>query len=183
MNNFFLTALKSLKQTGTVTPSSKFLIRKITNNIDFQEHQTIVEFGMGDGCVTEILVEKIKPNTHLHGFELNDEFFEFCEKKFENYQHVNIYQENALDFEKAMNLTSEKSVDYFVSGLPLSLLKNKDIDTLVERMKYQLKPNGKYVQFQYSTDKLSYLKKHFGQVKLSYVLRNFPPAFVYSCQV
>lgn len=183
MNNFFITSVKSLKQTGTVSPSSKFLIKKIVRAIDFQRNRTILEFGTGNGCITEAILANMSDKAVLHSFELNDHFFQLSRKKFKHAPNIKVHNENALDFEQVIGLHQHETVDCVVSSLPLTLLKNEDIHLLIKRVKKRLKPGGYFIQYQYSLDKLRYFKKQFKQVSVSYTLRNIPPAFVYSCSV
>ena len=42
---------------------------------------------------------------------------------------------------------------------------------------------GQFLQFQYAPFDYKRLKSHFGSVKMSFSMRNFPPAFVYRCML
>lgn len=176
-----MTCLKSLKQSGTISPSSKYLIGKIIRDIDFREGQTIVEFGTGNGCITEVLLNNMMPNSQLHSFELNTNFWQFSQEKFKGVKNLELHNANAVQYDHIKALSQSNSIDYFVSSLPLTLLKNKDIDILMNKVKSSLKDNGKFIQYQYSLDKFAYLKRQFDQVQRSYTLLNFPPAFIYCC--
>jgi len=176
-----MTCLKSLKQSGTISPSSKYLIGKIIRDIDFREGQTIVEFGTGNGCITEVLLNNMMPNSQLHSFELNTNFWRFSQDKFKGVDNLKIHNLNAVSYDEIEALSQANSIDYFVSSLPLTLLNNKDIDILMNKVKCSLKEDGKFIQYQYSLDKFAYLKRQFDQVQRSYTLLNFPPAFVYCC--
>jgi len=181
MENFFMTCLKSLKQAGTISPSSKYLIEKIVKDIDFREGQTIVEFGTGNGCITEVLLQNMQPHSKLHSFELNTNFWQFSQEKFKGNRTLEIHNKNAVNYDQIEALSQLNSIDYFVSSLPLTLLKNEDIDILMNKIKNSLKEDGKFIQYQYSLDKFSYLKRQFDQVQRSYTMLNLPPAFVYCC--
>lgn len=151
-------------------------------NIDFKSNQIIIEFGAGNGCITETILEKMPKTNTLHVFELNDKFYQLCQQKFNRFPNIKIHNENALEFEKVIELKADEKVDYVISSLPLTLLKKEDINTLMRRVKKRLNPNGYFIQYQYSLDKLSYFKKQFTYVDLSCTLINLPPAFVYTCR-
>ena len=181
MNSYIKICLKSLGQTGTICPSSKYLIKEITQHIDFSKDITIVEFGTGDGCITEMLYEKMSPKSHLFSFELNEEFYHISKEKFQGVENVEVLNESALFFDTIKRLSDSGSVDYVISSLPLSLLEESEIDDLMSKVKGALKSEGKYIQYQYSLGKWRYLKNLFKKVKLDFTIRNLPPAVVYSC--
>lgn len=54
-------AFKNLKTVGTITFSSKFLVKNIIAPIDFNKARCIVELGAGDGCITKAILEKCTP--------------------------------------------------------------------------------------------------------------------------
>lgn len=181
MKNFFTTSIKSIKQTGIISPSSRHLVNDMIKNIEFDEDQIILEFGTGDGCMTEAILEGMGEGSHLISFELNDDFYHYAVDKFKTDPRIEIHQDNALNFDDSAYLDNRSSVDYVISSLPLTLLKQKDVNKLLKKVKSRLKPGGKFIQYQYSLGKLGDLKKVFSDVSLNYTLLNIPPAFVYTC--
>jgi phospholipid N-methyltransferase len=73
--------------------------------------------------------------------------------------------------------------DYIFSSIPLALIPKGVKRSILQNAVSNLKPNGKYIQFQYSLADYKLLKKHFSRVRLKFTMLNFPPAFVYSCSV
>ena len=73
--DFFKVAVKNLKTSGTLIPSSKFLAQKMLKNIDFYASNVLVELGPGNGAITHEILKNIGPNSHLICFEVNDEFY------------------------------------------------------------------------------------------------------------
>jgi len=181
MENFFKTSIKSLGRTGIIFPSSKLLIKKMINKIDFEQGRLFVEFGTGDGCLTEALLTNMTEDSILLSFELNTDFFSYSAEKFLTDKRIRIYNENALNFDNINFLRKDVSIDYIVSSLPLTLFKDENVDILLSKVKSRLKPNGMLFQYQYSLIRLSYFKRIFRKVDLDYALLNIPPAFIYSC--
>ena len=72
MNNFFVSTLKSLSQTGTVAPSSKYLIKEILQRITFEPNQILIEFGTGNGCITDALISRMDSSSILYSLEINN---------------------------------------------------------------------------------------------------------------
>ena len=57
--NFFKEAIKDLKTSGTVTPSSRFLVDRMLKRIDFSKVNVLVELGPGNGAITALILKKI----------------------------------------------------------------------------------------------------------------------------
>lgn len=178
MRNFLGTSLKNIHKTGTVHPSSRFLIRKMLQDIDFRKPLFMVEFGPGQGCITEEILKRMQPGSRLICFELNRAFQKHLQKKFKADARIKIIHGNALDFGLVIN---SEPVDAFISGLPISLMKQSDLDKLLHAVSASLTPDGKFVQFQYSPHRLSSVRKYFSKVRVRFTFRNVPPAFIYSC--
>lgn len=181
MKSFFKEALKSFKTTGTFKPSSPRLIETISSQIDFEKAQNIIEFGPGNGCITEVLVKKMAPSTRLMSLEINDQFFNYCTDLFKNNDQVTILKESAFDIEEILKSRHIEKVDYIVSSLPLALFSKSDTEDLLGLMTDLLKPKGIFIQYQYSLGSYRMMKDIFDDVRLSFTLRNTPPAFVYTC--
>ena len=56
---FIKESLKSLKEVGTIFPSSKFVVEKMVAPINFEKKLIILELGSGSGVITKKLLEKI----------------------------------------------------------------------------------------------------------------------------
>ena len=88
---------------------------------------------------------------------------------------------SALEFDKILKEQEIEKVDYFVSSLPLSLLKKTDIHYLMSKVTGLLSYGGMFIQYQYSLGKRDLLKGYFPSVRLGFTPLNFPPAFIYYC--
>ncbi len=181
MRSFFREAISSFRTTGTIRPSSKFLIRNCLKDLDFENAKLILEFGAGNGCITESLLERMDEDCILVSFEINDKFFKHCERKFSQDKRLHLVQKSALDFIETIDNISEIQPDIIISSLPLSLLGDEQTSYLLGMVKDHLNSNGCFVQYQYSIGKLKMLKANFGNINTDFTLRNLPPAFVYQC--
>lgn len=177
---FIKEAISKIHTIGSVKPSSKFLIQKCLKDLDFTEDKIIVEFGAGSGNFTEEILQKITQNSKLIVFETNENFYNHCLEKFKDYPNFEIHNISAEFFDQTASLANLK-VDYFISSLPLSLLNQKLINSIINKVLVSAKENGCFVQYQYSFEKYNYLKNKFKVVKLGFVLRNIPPSFIYKC--
>ncbi|ADM71958.1 hypothetical protein GMA19_04190 [Paenibacillus polymyxa E681] len=55
-------------------------------------------------------------------------------------------------------------------------------ETLLHQITESLKPEGKFIAFQYSLQMKKHLSEKFIIDKIDFVPLNFPPAFVYTCR-
>lgn len=175
--------LKERKEVGSVTPSSKFLCRKICKPINFDHADVIVELGPGTGVVTREIISNMKSTTQLLVFETNEEFYDTLNEEFADNENIHLFNtsaENVLIELKNLGF-KENSVSAVVSSLPLTVIPNEIVNAIVSNSIKSLEDNGLFIQFQYSLNALKLLKKKFSEVKVNFTPMNVPPAFVYTC--
>lgn len=178
--NFLLEAIRHIKTTGTVWPSSPHLIKKMLSPIDFARADYIVEFGVGNGNITRALLERMKPGAKLLAFEINEQFYREQKQQIKDNRLV-LINDSAEEIERYMKQLNISKVNYVVSGLPLTILGKAFCESLLTKIHKILPNHGKYIQFQYSLSQYSLIKKHFRRVKIKFTALNIPPAVVYIC--
>ena len=146
---FTLEAIKTLKKSGTIAPSSKFLVEKMTKPIDNSDN-VIVEFGTGNGVITEGILDKVTDKSQVLSFELNETMYQDALESLPEDDRLQLLNESALEFDKVLEEQNIEQVDYIVSSLPLSLLKKTDIHYLMGKVTNLLGAGGMYIQYQYS---------------------------------
>lgn len=177
---FLKEALKTIKTTGAVASSSKHLVKRMIEPVNFEKADLIVEFGAGLGVFTTALLKNMKPNARLICYEINDNFFnKLSEIKDER---LILQNKSVTELKNYVKENKIENVDYIVSGLPLAIFKKELVNEILTMSHSLIRLDGKFIQFQYSTTSKSVLKKHFGNVKLNFTPLNIPPAFIYSCK-
>lgn len=179
---FFKEAIKNIKTSGSVVPSSRFLINSILEDVDFDNAQVIVEFGPGNGIITHEILRRMNNNAVLILFEINEKF----------YKHLNTINDERLVIlnASAENIRQEivklnfDKIDCCISSLPLTNIPNNIGENILNNTKQVLKDTGYFFQFQYSLSFFKRLKVVFNEenVRIKFVPLNFPPAFVYKCK-
>ena len=71
--NFF----KYPAMLGSVVPSSRFLVKDIITQIDWNRARVLVEFGPGVGTITREILKRMRHDAVLVVIELNVEFVEY----------------------------------------------------------------------------------------------------------
>ncbi len=178
---FFKEAIKNLKTSGTLVPSSRFLVKRILKGINFSTSELIVEFGSGNGIITKEILKKIKPSATLICFEINETFYLEL-KKIEHKQLI-ILNASAENVQQEIENLGFRQVDTFISSLPLTMLPKKLSTGIIENSHKILIENGCFIQYQYSTQFLKQFKSIFKEkVTLGFEPLNIPPAFLYVCE-
>jgi phospholipid N-methyltransferase len=75
-----------------------------------------------------------------------------------------------------------KNIDYAFSGIPFSLIKEKNKKIIVRKTRDYLRDGGKFIVYQYSTHMKKYLRIYFNKVSINFEPRNLPPNFIMICE-
>jgi phospholipid N-methyltransferase len=179
MKFFVVEALKNFKTSGTITPSSKHLVRTCLKKINWQQTGFILELGTGNGCITDEILHHGRKDLRLISLEINEVFFQYTKDKYQDDKRLIMLNESAFDMRAIIEKHGDKKPDIILSSLPLTLFKEEEIDQIVRTIYENLDEHGVYIQYQYSPVTLKYIKRYFPRVKYELVIRNIPPAIVY----
>lgn len=180
-SKFLKEFLKERKTVGAVSPSSKFLMKKMLAPINFDKANVIVELGPGNGVFTKGLLKKMKPDAKLISFELSQNFYEHINLKIRDKRLV-LINDSADKLEKYLSVEGVSKVDYVVSSLPLAVIPEDVKTEVLDACVKFLGKDGKYIQFQYTLNAKKLLQSKFNNVNYKFVAVNIPPAFVYECK-
>lgn len=178
--NFRKQFWKDKKTVGSMTPSSRFLTQKMLEGIDFKSAKVFVELGPGTGVFTEEIISKMNEDAVLLVFEINDSFYADLSNRL-NDNRVHLIHDSAEKIEEYLEQLQLDKADVVISSLPLAVFSAELRENILTEAKKSLKPEGKYIQFQYSLQAKSNLKKLYENIKITFTPFNFPPAFVYTC--
>lgn len=174
-----ISLIKNIRTSGTITPSSKALIKRLLAPIDFEEARCIVELGPGNGCFTRALLARMHADCVLVCLELNDEFVAQLNTIVD--PRLSVYSACASSIGSILDEQDIGEVDHIVSSLPLALIDDDVVARILASVKANLRVGGRFLQYQYSLKNYADVKPIFRDVKLRFTLRNMPPAFVYEC--
>lgn len=164
---------------GALSPSTRFLGEKMVENIDFEKSKLFAELGPGTGVFTDMIIDRLPMDGKLLVFELNDAFYTSLSERISD-PRVKVIHDSAENISNYLN--EDEKFDAIISSLPLMMFSDELRTTVVKESFNNLKTKGKYVQFQYSLQSKKFLESVFKQVSVRFTMKNFPPAFVYTCQ-
>lgn len=161
--------LRHPRQLGTIAQSGRVLAQKMAEETGGRSH--VVEFGPGTGPVTREILKRLPAEGHLTCFEVNRDFCRYLEGIGD--ERLRVINDDAMNCDRYVD-----EPDCVVSELPLTLFSKpakEKILAIASRC-------GTYIQLQYTPVLSKEIKRYFPDVKLRFVFRNLPPAFVYVCR-
>ncbi|NJD19028.1 MAG: methyltransferase domain-containing protein [Gemmatimonadetes bacterium] len=171
--------IKSIRTSGTILPSSGFLVRRLADGVDFARARDVVELGVGTGCVTRELLRRMHPDARLLSLDVNPAFIEACRSIRD--PRLTLRQACASQLPRVLEEEGLDGVDAVVSSLPLSLMDPDVVDRILDVSQACLRPDGRFIQYQYSLSNHPRMTERYGEVAVGLTLLNVPPAFVYRC--
>lgn len=173
---FLQESLKNLKTVGSVARSSSFLCDSMISYINFDQAQTIVELGAGDGVITRQLLRNMRPDARLITFEVNEKFCSIL-RNIDDPRLI-LIDDSAEKLKDYLLELKIDHIDYVISALPFTMLPKPLGFNVVGQCYDQLKNGGLFVQMHYSLFTKKLYKTIFGNVGVRFVPLNLPPAFV-----
>jgi phospholipid N-methyltransferase len=172
--------LKYPAMLGSAVPSSRFLVKNIMSQIDWDRARVVVEFGPGVGTITREALKRLRPDAVLLVIELNEEFVHYLRNTIRD-PRLRVVHGSAAHVRRILQEQGLAAADYIISSLPYSLLPENVRREIVAESRHALKAHGSLLVFQYNRTLLPYLKSSFGSVKLGFQLFNILPALIFHC--
>lgn len=163
---------------GSITPSSRFLARKMMASLPWEDLERVVELGAGTGVFTEYIAAHKKKTCQAVILEQDTLMRSQLEARFPEL----LFGSQAENLPFILQKFGLGKVDCIISGLPFAIFTRELREQILCGAECSLKPGGQFVAFQYSLQMYPTLHKRFADVKLGFEVRNFPPAVVYHCQ-
>lgn len=173
---FFKQFFKKPLANASIIPSSKAAAKAIVQDINFSKADVIVELGPGTGCITEEILRHAKPKTKIILVEIETIYVNHLRKKFGN--KIIIEQTSAHLLENILQKHNIRKIDVIISGLPFAM-PTIIFQKIIASIKAQ---TDKGTILRYLTYMPPIMKRHYKKLpiqKKAFVLKNFPPLWVY----
>ncbi|MDB5099234.1 MAG: pmtA [Cyanobacteria bacterium RYN_339] len=177
---FFRTFLANPFAIGSVIPSSKHLVADLLDGIDFTTARTVVEYGPGTGVFTDEILRRLAPDAKLLCIEIMDDFYNTLSARYDDPRLVLVHG-SAADVERLLAEHGLGQADAVVSGLPFTSLPEEVRHAILGGTARALKPEGRFVMYQYSQFVMGHIKKYFAAIQTRFTMLNVPPAFSFYC--
>ncbi|MGB8169619.1 MAG: rRNA adenine N-6-methyltransferase family protein [Chthoniobacteraceae bacterium] len=166
-------------QVASIIPSSKTLIRKVADKMDFSGPRVVAEFGPGEGCHTREIVQRMHANSRLLLFELDPELAQHLEEQFRDDPRVTVLHQDAAELPAELARRGIEHCDYVLSGIPFSILEPAKKRQLLQHTFDSLAPDphSAFIIYQVTNELVRHCR-HFARVESEYCLQNLPPMFI-----
>ena len=113
--------LKHPVMVGSVIPSSKVLIDKMLEPVDWANCKLFVEYGPGVGTFTQHILDRLAPDATLLTIDTNPDFTAYLSAKIRD-SRLRAVTGSAADVREIMADLGFEDADFILSGLPFSTL-------------------------------------------------------------
>jgi phospholipid N-methyltransferase len=174
---FFKRFLQKPFQVASIIPSSRALVERVSDKIDFEKARVIAEYGPGEGVHTREIARRMRPDAQLLIFELDAAFSRDLQRQFADDPRVHVYHRDASALPDELQRLGIASCDYILSGIPFSILNIEKKRALLRKTHDALSEGGAFIIYQVTNE----LKQHatlFAGADSEYCLQNIPPMFI-----
>src|SRR5882724_5500979 len=174
---FFKRFLQRPLQVASIIPSSRALVERVADKVDFARARVIAEYGPGEGAHSRELARRMRPDAQLLLFELDPAFSRDLERQFADDARVHVINLDAARLPQELKRRGIPNCDYILSGIPFSILKIDKKRALLQKTYDALAPGGSFIIYQVTNE----LKQHatlFEHAESEYFLQNIPPMFI-----
>lgn len=166
---------------GSVVPSSRFLIQRILDRIDWDRAQVIVEYGPGVGNVSQQLLRRMRPGARLVLVEMNAEFAWLLRHRLHD-PRVAVVHGSAANIGEILRELGIDRADYIISGIPYSTIPVALRRRILRESRALVRQGGEVIVYQFMRTVKRHLDDCFDEVEEEFEALNLPPARVWYCK-
>ena len=170
--------LKNPVMVGSIIPSSRVLIDRMLEPVDWANTRLFVEYGPGVGTFTRPVLERLGPDATLLTIDTNPDFTRYLREHIDDERLVAVTG-SAADVEKILKERSLGQADYVLSGLPFSTLPPGVGEDIAEATSKVIRPGGAFLVYQFSPKVRDFIAPHFEPIKRGFEWINVPPATLF----
>lgn len=174
--NFF----KHPNMVGWVLPSSPFLVNEVLEAVPWPRARVLVEYGPGVGTFTHEVLRRMRSDATLIALEINDEFFDYLRQSVRD-PRLRLVRESATQIDAVLARLGLEGADCIISGIPFKTIPETTREVIVRKTYSVLRPQGRFLVYQFSPAVLPCLERAFGKVTHRFEWLNILPARVYHC--
>jgi phosphatidylethanolamine/phosphatidyl-N-methylethanolamine N-methyltransferase len=166
------------RRTGSIVPSSRQLANAMARWLPANPESYVLELGPGTGIVTRALLQRGLRQDRLVAIEHNPKLARLLRERF---PRAHIIAGDAWQMDDLLHHHSRpiKSVGAVISSLPLQNFSEAQAESLAQKIRAVLEPQGHWVQFTYRIDKLRPRGASTFRLRTSKIVwLNLPPARV-----
>ncbi len=170
--------IKHPKMVGSIIPSSRILINKMLDPVDWANTRLFVEYGPGVGTFTRPILDMLGPEATLVTIDTNPDFTAYLKESTDDPRLVAV-SGSAADVEKILADRGLGKADYVLSGLPFSTLPPGVGDAIAKATSRVIRPGGAFLIYQFSPKVRDFIAPFFERIERGFEWVNVPPATLF----
>jgi phospholipid N-methyltransferase len=169
--------LRNPRQIGSITPSSRFLVRRIVDLAAVRSARTVVELGAGTGGTTRAMLAAMAPGARLLVVEINPHFCALVRRIDD--ARLTVHCGTAVELRDALTCYGLPAPDAVVSGIPFSTIDPATGSRILESISSVLPVGGRFVAYQWSRQVDALSRPLLGRAEVEMAPFNLPPLRLY----
>ncbi len=153
---FFKRFLQRPFQVASIIPSSKALVERVSDKIDFRHARVIAEYGPGEGVHTREIVRRMRAGCATADVRTRRGFLARSQRQFANDPRVHVINGTRPRLPEELERARYRPCDYILSGIPFSILKIDKKRALLQKTHDALARGGSFIIYQVTNE----LKQH-----------------------
>ena len=172
--------IKHPRMLGSLIPSSRFLVKRLLDQVDWSKATTIVEYGPGVGTITGEILRRLRPDGTLVAIDTNRDFARYLTRTLRD-DRLHVVEGSAADAQENLRERGLGRADYVISGIPYSTMDPVIRERILQTTHDVLQPDGTFLVYQFTRAVLPYLRQVFPHVHQEFEPRNIMPARLFYC--
>ena len=173
--------IKHPKMLGSLIPSSRFLVNKVLNEVDWAGARVFLEYGPGVGTFTTEILRRMRPDAVVIALETNADFVRFLRGKIHD-DRLHVVHGSAADADMALAKLNLSHADYILSGIPYTTIPAEVREVILHKTHSLLHPSGAFLVYQFTRTVLPYLQQVFSSIEQDFEPLNVMPARLFFCR-
>lgn len=170
--------IKHPVMVGSVIPSSRAVIDRMLDPVDWGSCKLFVEYGPGVGTFTEHILRRMAPDATLVAIDTNPDFIRYLRGKFTDSRLLPVCG-SAADVRQIIADCGFEEADYVLSGLPFSTLPAGIGPLIAEETFEAIRPGGAFLVYQFSRKARDFMRPHFDRIDSALEWVNIPPCHLF----
>jgi phospholipid N-methyltransferase len=166
---------------GSLIPSSRFLVNRLLDQVDWGRATTVVEYGPGVGTFTGEILRRLRADGTLVAIDTNRDFARYLERTLRD-DRLHVVEGSAADAQENLRQRGLGRADYVISGIPYSTMDPAVRERILRTTHEVLQPDGAFLVYQFTRAVLPYLRQVFPHVHQEFEPRNIMPARLFYCR-
>ncbi|MDR6852436.1 phospholipid N-methyltransferase [Sphingomonas sp. BE123] len=160
---------------GSIIPSSRKLIRRMLDPVDWDQCKLFVEYGPGVGTFCRAVLDRLGPDAKYIAIDTNPDFVAYLRRTIVD-PRFSVIHGSAADVNAIVADHGATHADYVLSGLPFSTLPPGVGDAIAAATQRVLRPGGQFLVYQFNPNVRNFLTPHFPRIDHAMEWWNVPPA-------